>query len=367
MVWVKVERKREVMIYVNQEDFSPGMVSGQQIYVIKNGRALLQGGAGLKLTDSIISALKRNKVEKLLIEDSDFEDIQPESILSSMLEYELRIAIKDKFSSVNPKAQCRADEKFLKLIDKVINEVPPDFAMFAIRNYTEENFLLEHSFNVGVVSIALAKRCGVMGSKLKELALGALFHDLGLTQVPPHMYFSGYDDGADGSETAEMAKKRESHTVIGWKLIKDNLKLKNLIPYIALRHHELLDYSGYPGGEDLGSEIHPLARIVGIVDAYDMATSRKNGKEPQQSPTDFIEEILMNEKKYDKAIVDRFCRTVMFYPACSAVKLSNGMEGVVIRQNDNRLRPVVRVKGAIPEIDLSKPECRGLKVTYCNY
>jgi len=360
-----VERKREVMIYVNQEDFSPGMVSGQQIYVIKNGRALLQGGAGLKLTDSIISALKRNKIEKLLIEDSDFEDIQPESVLSSVLEYDLRIALEDKFSNINPKMQCRADDKFLKFIDKVINEIPPDSAMFANRRYTEENFLLEHSFNVGVVSIALGKRCGVMGSKLKELALGAFFHDLGMTQIPPHMYFTECDE--ENGEADEVIKKHKSHTVIGWKLIKDNLKLKNMIPYIALRHHELLDHSGYPGGEDLGSEIHPLARIVGVVDAYDMATSRKIGKETSENPTDFVENVLRNEKKYDKTVVERFCRTVIFYPVCSAVKLSNGMEGIVIRQNEDRLRPVVRVKSGIPEVDLSKPECSALKVTHCNY
>ena len=73
-----------------------------------------------------------------------------------------------------------------------------------------------------------------------------------------------------------------------------------MITYIALRHHELLDHSGYPGGEELASEIHPLARIVAVVDAYDLATSWKNDEEPQ-NPTDFVEKVLKAaDEAYEK-------------------------------------------------------------------
>jgi len=352
------------MRYVSQEEFSPGMVVGQQIYIIRSGRALLQGGVGLKLTDTIISSLKRSKVEKLLIEDKDFSgSVTPESPIASAMESDLRVKIGEILENVSKKNNARPSEDFFKLIDRVVNEVSPTSIAPIMRYYDEENFLLEHSVNVGLMSISLGKRCGIMGAKLRELALGAFFHDIGLTQLEPSMYFLGFREHSEEDE-----KAYREHTVIGWKLLKEALKLKNLVPYIALRHHELMDYSGYPGGENLSSELHQVAKIVGIVDSYDMASSQKAGVECQDR-FDFVLKVLGNGSKYDRSTFKNFCSTVVIYPTCSCIKLNNGQEGVVTGQNGNRLKPIVLVADENNEkqvLDLLKPENADLKIVDCN-
>ncbi len=351
------------MRYVRQENFSQGMLVGQEIYIIRNGRALLQGGVGLKLTDSIISVLRRNKLEKLLIQDEFSEGIQPDEALPASSENDLRIEISKIIESVNPKKPSHPSADFLKFIDKIVNEISISSIMPFVRQYDEENYILEHSINVGILSISLGKRCGIMGAKLKELAIGSLFHDIGLTRIDPSLYFRDFEKFEDGL----LDYKR--HTIIGWKILKECLGFKNLIPYLALRHHELLDYTGYPGGSDLSSKLHQVARVTAVIEEYEARSTRTPTHKPEDTEY-IVQEVLKNSKKFDPVVVEKFCNTVVLFPTCSEVELSDGKEGVVEKQNEDKLRPVVRIKGDDGKpraVDLSSPEHSALKITSCNY
>ncbi|MFW5798330.1 MAG: HD-GYP domain-containing protein, partial [Planctomycetota bacterium] len=64
------------------------------------------------------------------------------------------------------------------------------------------------------------------------------------------------------------------------------LRLHDFIPETALQvvrqHHERYDGSGYPEGLSR-SEIHPLARIAGLIDVFDLLTTGDESREALSS------------------------------------------------------------------------------------
>jgi len=65
-----------------------------------------------------------------------------------------------------------------------------------------------------------------------------------------------------------------THTQIGYKILKNEMKLPEEICLVALEHHENNDGSGYPFKLS-GEQISPLARIVGLCSFFDDLTSNR--------------------------------------------------------------------------------------------
>ena len=63
----------------------------------------------------------------------------------------------------------------------------------------------------------------------------------------------------------------KDHVTVGARILEPLAALSDVIP-IVLYHHEKYDGSGYPKGLK-GTEIHPLARITAIADAFDAIQS----------------------------------------------------------------------------------------------
>ena len=68
------------------------------------------------------------------------------------------------------------------LVDVLIQDESALLSMTTIKNF--DGYLLNHSANVAVLASALGQRLGLSKSRLGELCLAALLHDLGKTVVP---------------------------------------------------------------------------------------------------------------------------------------------------------------------------------------
>ncbi len=75
----------------------------------------------------------------------------------------------------------------------------------------------------------------------------------------------------EGPLTEEEWERIKRHPDIGFKIASSSPKLTRIADGI-LAHHEKWDGSGYPHGLK-GKEIPILARIIAIVDAYDVMTT----------------------------------------------------------------------------------------------
>ena len=129
--------------------------------------------------------------------------------------------------------------------------------MYHIKKYNKYTY--EHSVNVTVIGIMIAKEIGLSKYAIYEVAMGCILHDLGKIQVPEKII------NKPATLTDEEFNEIKKHPIDGYNIIKDSKRLTNNIKEIILTHHEKLNGSGYPLGIS-GSQITIGARICSIAD-----------------------------------------------------------------------------------------------------
>ena len=122
-----------------------------------------------------------------------------------------------------------------------------------------------HTLRVTTYSMLLAQHLKMSAADLELIRTGTPLHDIGKIGIDDAILRK--PDRLTPQEFAAM----KLHTVKGAEIIETVPDLKPIIP-IVRHHHERWDGKGYPDG--LGGEvISPLARVVGIADAFDAMTS----------------------------------------------------------------------------------------------
>ncbi len=86
-------------------------------------------------------------------------------------------------------------------------------------------------------------------------------------------------------------------------IIKNNEAMEEIKP-IVLQHHERYDGKGYPLGLK-GEEIHPLARLLTVVDAFDAMTSLRRTAD-ENLPAGICELRRCSGTQFDPAAVEAF-------------------------------------------------------------
>jgi len=120
----------------------------------------------------------------------------------------------------------------------------------------------DHSLRVADYAVRIGVAARLDESKLEELRLGALLHDLG------HISFSADFINKDSASLSEADRKMmRDHTRQGVELLNEWPSLKFLKPYI-LYHQEWINGTGYPLGLS-GDQIPVVVQIVSIADVYE--------------------------------------------------------------------------------------------------
>ncbi|SET52556.1 PAS domain S-box-containing protein/diguanylate cyclase (GGDEF) domain-containing protein [Natronincola peptidivorans] len=133
-----------------------------------------------------------------------------------------------------------------------------------------------------ILSLKLAKAYGLKGSILEDIKLLASIHDIGKASIPREILLK---PGPLNQEEWAIVKK---HSEVGYR-ITSTLPEYTHVAEDILAHHERWDGSGYPRGLK-GEEIPILARIISIVDAYEVIISGRPYK-AAQSHKEALQEI----------------------------------------------------------------------------
>lgn len=156
--------------------------------------------------------------------------------------------------------------------------------------------LFSHSFLVCFFCTVICKNLEWVGTKtLDSLALGGLFHDIGLVQLPEELSKKKLDDLS--SEQLVLFKQ---HPMIGIKALDGIPSITPSVKQIVLQHHEANDGTGFPFGLT-GNKIFPLAKILGLADGFSDYIVEK-----ECSPLDGIKEFLGerdNLTRFDSELV----------------------------------------------------------------
>ncbi len=187
--------------------------------------------------------------------------------------------------------------------------------------------LFRHTVNTGVLALAFAYALGEDRESAKRLGAGALVHDVGKTQKREPFF----------------ADPEVGHPVWGFAFLRAFPNLGIVPLYITLQHHEWYNGDGYPRGLR-GTEIIGPARMLAVVDYYDWIFSTILASGEGNRVLEAANRVLQEEgKRLDSRLVGAFLRASGLLGKNSLVQISSGEVGVVLRENSDPLRPVVRL------------------------
>jgi diguanylate cyclase (GGDEF)-like protein/PAS domain S-box-containing protein len=123
----------------------------------------------------------------------------------------------------------------------------------------------EHAVRMAKLANELGEHINLSNSELNRLNLLATLHDIGKTTISEDILTK------PGKLTKEEWEIIQEHTETGYKIASASEEFAVVAEEI-LFHHEKWDGTGYPQGI-AGEEIPYLARIIAIIDAYDVMTN----------------------------------------------------------------------------------------------
>jgi putative nucleotidyltransferase with HDIG domain len=195
-----------------------------------------------------------------------------------------------------------------------------------------------HSLAVCTLATIIGQTLGYDLMKLHELATGALLHDLGLLQLPRHLFhISTPLSGAD-------LETFHHHSRLGAIAIEAQHEFPQTVRRIAAEHHVTPDGQGYPS-ETSACSTTEGSRIVMIADRYDELLTGFGGLRPL--PSHAAIRHLFQEGEFgrlDLRLVSLFIKLVGIYPVYSFVELNTKERGMITAINPATLhQPIVEL------------------------
>ncbi len=327
------------MRYVGAKDLKAGMILSSNLYD-DNEQVLLR--ANTQLSDSFITRIQKLQFDGVYVyENGDVENVK--SIVSD----ETRMKAINKLRKLDIDA-C------MFLANSIVNEIQSSDSLIVeqVSLSSYDSYTYVHSVNVDVLSVIIGIGMGLKNSELELLSQGALMHDIGKCDVPVEIL------NKPAKLTKEEYEEMKNHPLYGLKRLRDRVdtgaeEVAAVVKNAVYSHHENWDGSGYPRGLQ-GEGIHKFARIIHVADVYDALTAKRAYKDAM-NPADAIEYIMANSgTMFDIDVINTFLKYVAPYPLGCKVLMSNGLQGIVMENDEKNLsRPKVKLQnGAV--IDMMK-------------
>lgn len=214
-----------------------------------------------------------------------------------------------------------------------------------------------HALNVMTLCMVLGKHVGLTERELADLALGALAHDGGKTQIPAAILQS----------TARKKFEEDfyrQHVQFSLQFATESGAFTPEALAVIADHHECADGTGWPRGK---KETSRAARLLALVNRYDrLCTPEAPGREPLM-PSEALATLFRTlAGKYDKALLSSLIKLLGIYPPGTVVQLSDGSLALVVSPGSTSLQPRVLIyspevpRDEAPTMDLADEP--GLKV-----
>jgi len=227
------------------------------------------------------------------------------------------------------------------MVDLLLQEESTLLGLTTLRCHDE--YTHNHSVNVCILALSLGQRLGFSKSKLSELGMAALFHDIGKADIPIEILNKPTDFTED--EWRIMRK----HPILG---VKTLIKLKGLNELTirmltgAFEHHLNYDKSGYPR---LATPWYLTlsGRVISISDCYDALTSSRVYNRIPYPPDKALKFMLTKSgKAFDPILLKIFVNAIGIYPIGTLVLLDTSELAVVMQTSlnlDKGDRPKVKL------------------------
>lgn len=163
-----------------------------------------------------------------------------------------------------------------------------------------------HAERMKKLAIKLGKSINLSKRKIDELKLIADLHDIGKVAIPEKIL----------KKPAKLTKQEfeiiKTHPEIGYYILKSIPELDNVAKAV-LSHHERWDGRGYPYGLQK-NEIPILARIITIIDSYDVMMNKRAYKESYSFDYTIKELKKCAGSQFDPWLIDEFLKLISEKP-----------------------------------------------------
>ncbi|MFY8274276.1 HD-GYP domain-containing protein [Pseudoalteromonas sp. SSDWG2] len=220
------------------------------------------------------------------------------------------------------------------IVDSVFRNPDAMAALTLLRD--QSSYTWRHMLNCAILCAIFARYLGYEINKVRQMALAALLHDIGLAKVPQGIL------SKPGKLTDIEVKAVRKHVALGLGMLKGQKHITSMMLEMVVNHHERLDGSGYPRGIS-ADKLSREARVLSIVDVYAAMIADKPYKKGED-PISALRYLLSQRELFDQALVQRFIKCVGIHPVGTLVQLTNERLAMVIQGNeDNPIKPKVRV------------------------
>ena len=203
-----------------------------------------------------------------------------------------------------------------------------------IRN--KDEYTLYHSISVSSLVLDMCHYCQTPEHQTLDLAVGALFHDIGKTLVPQDIL------NKPGKLTEEEFCEIQRHVEHSVNVLSEAKGLPLECYDIALHHHERYDGKGYPNGLKK-DQISYGSQLTCICDVFDAITSERCYKPAVDTVVGLHRIYEGSGIFFSKEITHDFIQCVGVYPIGTCVLLDDGRNGVVVGSTENMMRPMIQV------------------------
>jgi len=320
-----------------------------QTITLENNREYLVAGATLR--ESYITLLLKHGITSVYVVNDCAPDAVPQDVVKPETRAQLTAELRQVMKEIKISFQQAANGSLRRVyedvdlsglkrsIDKVVAELTAQptvvYNLCDIRQADEAT--LGHSVNVAILSTLLGTEVGYTQAELKDLALGALLHDIGKITTPESILKKA------GRLTREEFEIMTCHTIEGWEILRRQRQVSPRSSIVALQHHERWEGGGYPYSL-VGEEIYRFSRVCAIADCFDAMTSDRVYRPGLSSAAALKILTSSMQGHFEPSLLWTFTQCVAPYPVGTLLELTGGIQAVVVQTiRRQAYRPRVRL------------------------
>ena len=295
--------------------------------------------------ETFFEAIQDNQVKNIQIEKSQtLEESQTDEKIAKKVFFLGITHLKEMFDSFKQKeaVPLSTTRRLMQsLFNNIVQNESFTYGLTTIKNFDE--YTLNHSINVCILSLSLGRKLGLDRNELTELGISAFFHDFGKTDIPKEILVK---PGKLDKKEREIIEKHPHLGAERLIRLQETSRLPVRAINVAMEHHVKEDLTGYPRYQKK-RHINLYSKIVKICDVYDALTTKR----PYRDNTFTRDETLSMMKEnvgteFNPIIFKVFSNMMGQYPVGTLVLLNSGEIGLVTEVHPDLtqlLQPKVKI------------------------
>jgi putative nucleotidyltransferase with HDIG domain len=225
-------------------------------------------------------------------------------------------------------------DTFKPLVDNFCME--RDVVSILLLLNTKDDYTYQHSVQVGMLSFYLASWLGYSQEEAVEIGQAGFLHDIGKCRIDNAIL------NKPGRLTEEEFDEIKRHPQYGYDIIQNSMT-NEIAAIAAAQHHERIDGSGYPLGLK-DEQIHPVAKIVSVVDVYSAMISMRVYREKRDLLHVLREIYRMSFNELDAKTAHTFIKHMIPNFIGKRAILDNGQTGIIVMTHPTEFfRPLIQI------------------------